>query len=228
MHAVADRRPAAIGGQAARHPLFTPGESEALGAEFWRACTTVIVPAGTRRYAADLPDARILLVQRGVVLVRAPGGSGVRSMIVCRCSAGAVLPPPEGAEAIQSLTDAWVTAVPASVWPRLLSLPETAARLVSGLEDTLLAQRESARALASVRHVDRVRRQLVELARDHGRVCRDGIRIDLPLTHDLVADMVGCARETATRAFDELQREGFVTRRGRFYNLLVTPESLGA
>ena len=39
--------------------------------------------------------------------------------------------------------------------------------------------------------------------------------------------MVGCARETATRAFDELQRTGFVTRRGRFYELLVSPESLG-
>ena len=227
MQAVAERRMTPLGPQAVRHPLFTPGEYDALGAEFWRACTTVIVPAGTKRYAADLPTARILLVQRGVVLVRSPGSSGVRSMIVCRCSAGAVLPPLVGAEAIQSLTDAWVTAVPPSAWPRLLTFPATAARLVVGLEETLLAQRESARALASVRYVDRVRRQLIELARDHGRVCRDGIRIDLPLTHDLIADMVGCARETATRAFDELQRTGFVTRRGRFYELLVSPESLG-
>jgi CRP-like cAMP-binding protein len=228
MQAVAERRATSLGSQAVRHPLFTPAECEALGAEFWRACTSVIVPAGTRRYAADLPSARILLVHRGVVLVRSPGSAGVRSMILCRCAAGAVLPPPAAAEHIQSLTDAWVTAVPTSAWPRLLSVPEAAARLIAGLEGTLLAQRESARALASVRHVDRVRLQLLELARDHGRVCTDGIRIDLPLTHDLIADMVGCARETATRAFDELQRTGFVERRGRFYQLLVSPESLGA
>jgi Crp-like helix-turn-helix protein len=227
MQAVAQRRQA-IGTPSGRHALFTPTECEALGADFWRACTTVIVPAGTKRYAADLPQARILLVQRGVVLLRTAGGSGLRSMVVCRCSAGAVLPPPAGGEALQSLTDAWVTAVPPSAWSRLLSVPDAAARLVAGLEETLLAQRESASALAGIRHVDRVRRQLIELARDHGRVCRDGIRIDLPLTHDLLADMVGCARETATRAFDELQRAGFVARSGRFYRLLVPPESLGA
>jgi CRP-like cAMP-binding protein len=73
-----------------------------------------------------------------------------------------------------------------------------------------------------------VRRQLLELAREHGRVCRDGIRIDLPLTHDLISDMVGCARETVTRAFDELQREGFVVRRGGAYQLLVRAEELYA
>lgn len=228
MQAVAERRVHPVGSPAARFALFSPSECEALGADFWRACTTVVVPGGTKRYAADLPPARVLLVQRGVVLVRSQGSTGVRSMVVCRCSAGAVLPPPAGGEAIQSLTDAWVTAVPPTAWPRLLALPETAARVVSGLEETLQAQRESARALASVRHVDRVRHQLVELARDHGRVCRDGIRIDLPLTHELIADMVGCARETATRAFDELQRAGFVQRQGRFYLLLVPPESLGA
>jgi CRP-like cAMP-binding protein len=59
-------------------------------------------------------------------------------------------------------------------------------------------------------------------------VCRDGIRIDLPLTHDLISDMVGCARETVTRAFDELQREGFVERRGTSYQLRVAPEALSA
>jgi DNA-binding transcriptional regulator YhcF (GntR family) len=40
--------------------------------------------------------------------------------------------------------------------------------------------------------------------------------------------MVGCARETVTRALEELQRAGFVTRRGRFYELLVAPETLSA
>jgi DNA-binding transcriptional regulator YhcF (GntR family) len=38
--------------------------------------------------------------------------------------------------------------------------------------------------------------------------------------------MVGCARETVTRAFDELQREGFVARCGSSYQLLVSPETL--
>jgi len=89
-------------------------------------------------------------------------------------------------------------------------------------------QRDAARSLAGVRHVDRVRTQLLDLAAEHGRVCRDGVLVDLPLTHDLIADMVGCARETVTRSFEELQRAGFLRRRGRFYQILVPPEALAS
>jgi CRP-like cAMP-binding protein len=196
--------------------------------EVRRACTAVVLPAGSRRICADLPAARMFVVEDGVVLVRADPAPGVRSMVVSRCSSGAILPPLAAGEALQSLTDSWLTAVPHDVWRRLVASPEAAALLFAGLEETLLRQRESSRALAGVRHVDRVRVQLLELAAEHGRVCRDGIRIDLPLTHDLIADMIGSARETVTRALEELQRGGFVTRRGRYYQLLVEPESLTA
>ena len=194
--------------------------------ELRRACPAVMLPAGSRRIAAELPPARFLIVEDGVVLTRSFAAEGVRSMVVGRSGPGAILPLPGGDELLQSLTDAWLTAIPVAVWNRLMAIPTAADRLIAGLEETLRRQRESARALAGIRNTDRVRRQLGELAREHGRVGRDGIRIDLPVTHDLIADMVGCARETVTRAFDELQREGFVARRGGSYQLLVAPESL--
>jgi CRP-like cAMP-binding protein len=59
----------------------------------------------------------------------------------------------------------------------------------------------------------------VQLARDYGRVGREGVRLDLPLTHDLLSEMTGSARETVTRSLDDLQREGFVRRIGREYVL---------
>jgi CRP/FNR family transcriptional regulator len=68
---------------------------------------------------------------------------------------------------------------------------------------------------------------LIQLARDHGRVGREGIRLDFPLTHDLLGEMTGSARETVTRALDALQREGFVVREGRTYSVHVAPEELG-
>jgi DNA-binding IclR family transcriptional regulator len=40
--------------------------------------------------------------------------------------------------------------------------------------------------------------------------------------------MTGSARETVTRALDELQREGFVVRRGRTYSLQLRPDELAA
>jgi CRP-like cAMP-binding protein len=196
--------------------------------ELRRACPAVVLPAGSRRVAAELPNARLLVVEDGVVLTRSFAAEGVRSMVVGRSGPGAILPVPGDDELLQSLTDAWLTAIPPAVWHRLMASPVVADRLIGGLEETLRRQREAARALAGIRNTDRVRRQLGDLAREHGRVGRDGIRIDLPVTHDLIADMVGCARETVTRAFDELQREGFVARRGGSYQLLVAPESLYA
>jgi hypothetical protein len=199
-----------------------------LPEELHRACPAVVLPAGARRHAADLPAARLLVVEEGVVLTRSPAGPGRRSMILARCTSGAVMPLPGPGELLQSLTDAWVTAVPPAAWRQLISFPEAVERLLCALEETTLRQHAAIHALAGIRHVDRVRSQLLALAAEHGRVCRDGVRIDLPLTHDLLADMVGCARETVTRAVEELSREGFVARRGRFYELLVPPETLSA
>jgi CRP-like cAMP-binding protein len=199
-----------------------------VGSELWHLCPAAMLPAGSRRAAAELPAARLFVVDDGIVFVRSFGGVGERSMILARCGPGSIVPAPAATEYLQALTDAWMTAVPHTAWRRFLAVPEIAERLVTGLEETLRRQREASRSLAAVRNTDRVRRQLLELAREHGRVCRDGIRIDLPLTHDLISDMVGCARETVTRAFDELQREGFVERRGTSYQLRVAPEALSA
>jgi hypothetical protein len=191
-------------------------------------CPSIAIPAGARRPETTIPAARALVVEAGVVVVRVTGGDGWRSLIVARYTAGALIVPPGPGDQLQSLTDAWLTAIPSAIWERLVEVPAAATRLVAGLEQSFRRQRQGIRPLSGVRHVDRVRSQLLDLAAGHGRVCRDGIRLDLPLTHDLIADMVGCARETVTRALDELEREGFVTRRGRFYHLLVAPEAISA
>ena len=117
--------------------------------ELRRACPAVVLPAGARRSASELPSAKLLIVEDGVVLVRSFADEGTRSMIVARCARGTVLPPPGEGEYLQSLTDAWLTAVPHATWRRLLAVPEIVERLVGGLEETLLRQREASRALAA-------------------------------------------------------------------------------
>ena len=44
--------------------------------------------------------------------------------------------------------------------------------------------------LAATRHVERVRRTLLQLARTYGHADREGIRIDFPISHALLAEMV--------------------------------------
>ena len=207
----------------ARHP-----EVRAVLEERATSLPAVALPAGSRRGAADLPVSRLLVVEEGVVLMRSPVVARRRNMVVACCTSGAVLSAPRPGEAFQALTDAWLTVISPSTLLDLVSSPTVADLLLGGLEETLTRQREAVRSLAAIRHVDRVRDELIELARDHGRVCRDGIRIDLPLTHDLIADMVGCARETVTRALEELTSSGFVARRGRHSHLLVDAAALSA
>jgi DNA-binding IclR family transcriptional regulator len=68
----------------------------------------------------------------------------------------------------------------------------------------------------------------VQLAQHFGRVRPDGIRLEFPLTHGLLADMIAPARETVTRCLDELERDGFLVRDGHSYRLLISPEALDA
>jgi CRP/FNR family transcriptional regulator len=109
---------------------------------------------------------------------------------------------------------------------RLLRDPDVAAALLEGLGDTLRQKHASIANMGRLSHAARVRVKLIELARDYGRVGKEGIRLDFPLTHDLLGEMTGSARETVTRAVDELQREGFIARQGRTYSLHLSPEEL--
>ena len=93
-------------------------------------------------------------------------------------------------------------------------------RLVQQLALALRQNQEAIANFAPARHVDRVRGKLLELAGSYGRVVRDGVRIDFPVSHRLLAEMIGSSRETVTRAVANLQRAGFVDRRGSTYRLL--------
>ena len=62
----------------------------------------------------------------------------------------------------------------------------------------------------------RVVRTLIELSEQHGTECPYGVRIELKLTHQELANLVGTARETITRILAEFQDTGCVTVDGRY------------
>ncbi len=71
-------------------------------------------------------------------------------------------------------------------------------------------------ALAIAHHPrvdDRVLLTLWHVAERWGRVGRDGIVVDLPLSHQRLADLVGAHRPSVTSALGELARSGAVSRR---------------
>lgn len=196
-----------------------------LASRILETCAAHHWPPGFRGRIGDLAQAEALVVEGGFLVVRAPSPSA-RRVVVAEAGAGSILLAPGDREHLQALTDCWVTVLPLSQLEGLLAIPGVAASLFRGLAAALRLRQDATSYFASVHHVDRVRHKLVQLAREFGRVNPDGIRIEFPLTHDLLAEMVASARETVTRAVDELQRDGFVVRENHSYRLLISPEAL--
>jgi len=189
------------------------------------ACPAHRISDGARTFTGDLLGAEVLLVEEGFLVVHASPPLA-RRVVVAEAGPGSVLLVPSNREHLQALTECWITPLPPARLEDLLAMPGTATALFQGLGNALRLRQDAASHFGSVRHVDRVREKLLQLARQFGRVSPEGIRIEFPLTHDLLAEMVASARETVTRALDELQRSGFLVRDGHSYRLLISPEAL--
>lgn len=197
-----------------------------MNVELVASCPRLTLPSGTTSRPADFERTVFLVVAEGLLILRALIPGTKRRTVTCHAGPGGIVLPPADDEMLVALSDCVVHCVSAADRDRLLQDTRIATALLEGLGDTLRQKHVSIANMARLHHVDRVRLKLIELARDHGRVGRDGIRLDFPLTHDLLGEMTGSARETVTRAVDELQREGFLDRRGRTYSLHLAPEQL--
>lgn len=96
-----------------------------------------------------------------------------------------------------------------------LTEPRIAANLVRVLA-AQIADRELAVAVALEPRVERrVLLKLRQLAERFGRVTPDGVRLDLRLTHQQLADMVGAVRESITIALGKLVAHDEITIENR-------------
>jgi hypothetical protein len=68
-------------------------------------------------------------------------------------------------------------------------------------------------AITNLKHVEtRVLILFSHLAERFGRVCPAGVRIDVPLTHEMLAKLVGATRPSVTTALGGLAERGLLTR----------------
>ena len=205
-----------------------PSSDGELAAQILAACPTVDVVAGEPYFRSSLPAGTLLIVERGFVILRVTPPPTNRSIVTCDAGPGRVVLPPAPEEVLFALVDSKLTVISPEALDALLALPGVAKTLLEQLARTLAQNQEAIGNFGSTRHIERVRRKLLQLARNYGRVTLDGVRIDFPLSHTLLAGMVGSSRETVTRSLDELQREGFVARQGHNYRLLVSPDCVAS
>jgi CRP-like cAMP-binding protein len=201
------------------------GEVDLEGAVILAAAPTRRLPAGSSTRADTFRHVPFLIVEEGYVVIRRATREW-RGVVVCYAGAGALLMTPDPVESLDALVEAQATLVSEETYASLLARPDTAKVLSDALRSALRQKRDSIANLAGGRPVERVERTLLQLAREHGRVVRDGVRLDFPVTHELLAEMIGSARETVSRAIEHLERAGFLVREGRSYRLLVTPDRI--
>lgn len=188
-------------------------------------CTRWTLHAGDVRSADDFSEAALLFVKAGVVVI-ASAPRPKRRIVLSFCSSGTLLPSPHWDEQLAALVDSAVIVVGPGVLRNLLQLPAASAEIVDALLVALRERQESLAQFANVGHAERLRGKLLQLARTHGTVVSGGVRVELPLTHELLGQAIGSARETVTSALRTLEREGFLVREGRLYRLMISPDIL--
>ena len=174
-------------------------------------------------------DAVLVAVDEGFVFISADSGDKGnrasdghrRRIVVATGRPGMLLPAPGVGEQLEALTPARVSIIATDRLKAMLGLPLVAEAITEAFVEALRDRQAAIRNCTYVRHSERVRQTLLQLAGTYGRVAPRGIRIDFPLTHQLLADMVGSARETVSLALAELSREGFLHRHNRDYIIRV-------
>jgi len=67
-----------------------------------------------------------------------------------------------------------------------------------------------------------------ELADRHGRVHRDGVHLDLPLTHEVISQLAAARRPSVSAALGRLAARGVLRRNGRFWVVRGAPPAVAS
>ena len=111
---------------------------------------------------------------------------------------------------MECLTSVEATSVPVPQWYRFL--------------DGIIAHSKATEELFSIvrseRIYNRLDKLLIWLGNKFGRSVSQGILIDLRLTHQNIAELIGTTRVTVTKLLKELEEEGKIIRQQRHYIII--------
>jgi CRP/FNR family transcriptional regulator, cyclic AMP receptor protein len=178
--------------------------------------------------------------RRGEAVIRW-GDPGETLHLVCRGRLKVVLPSERGDEAVLAIVGpgdlfgemALLDAGPRSATVVALEPVETATLsradfraflhrspvaidgLLAALAQTIRQMDEGVGDLMFLDLQGRLAKKLLELAEAHGREADDAIEIEVALTQDDLAGMIGATRASVNRALGFYEERGAITRRGR-------------
>ncbi len=132
---------------------------------------------------------------------------------------------PRSASAVATL-DTLVLALERSDFIALLtSRPAAALSVLEVVSWRLRDADEMASDLAFLDVGARLAKKLLDLAGSHGKTVPSGTLLDLPLTQEELANMIGVTRESVNRNLGEFRRLGLMSNQGRKF-VILDPEGL--
>lgn len=174
--------------------------------------------------------ARVYFLQSGRVKIYQPAESG-RDVILWYCLPGDIFGLAEAAGggertvSAQACDSCDVLAVPQDAFRRFVASRPPAALLAIQVLSARLRGLSDVMANLVADDVDtRIAKLILRLGMRYGR--RDGhvTRLDIPLTHQEIADMVGTTRQTVTSTLNHMKRQGVLTIETR--RILIESEEL--
>jgi CRP/FNR family transcriptional regulator/CRP/FNR family cyclic AMP-dependent transcriptional regulator len=182
-------------------------------------------------FQKDDPGQALFIIEDGSVRIYVPGAQGVDLTL-------AVMGPgeffgdlslldgrPRSASA-SALAETTLVCVERSDFTALLrARPEASLLILAEIARRVRDTDQMATDLAFLDVSGRLARKLSELAASHGAPRDGGVLIDIPLTQEELANMIGVTRESVNRNLGEFRRLGFVVREGRRL-LIRDPEGL--
>lgn len=95
------------------------------------------------------------------------------------------------------------------------SSPELSYKLLSAITSRLNKTENKLQSLALEDAKEKTMRLLLELAKESGIKKKNGILINLPLSRDGLANLIGTTQETLSRKLSELQQEEIISLQGQ-------------
>lgn len=107
-----------------------------------------------------------------------------------------------------------------SFFPVLLKNPDLALAVIKKLAVELRTAEDLATSIAHKSVRERMAELLLILKESYGKPDRKGIRIDLRLSREEMADMIGVTQETAIRLLSEFKKDGLIDVKERDITIL--------
>jgi CRP/FNR family transcriptional regulator len=116
----------------------------------------------------------------------------------------------------EAVGDCTICMLPKDELEKLIkSSPELSYKLLSAISSRLNKTENKLQSLALEDAKEKTMRLLLELAKESGIKKENGILINLPLSRDGLANLIGTTQETLSRKLSELQQEKIISLQGQ-------------